>query len=280
MKPCLKSVLILFAVVFAFGTFQVEDASAQGPIIRRMREKLNNGKPLLPFIADLESETPKAPAKKPTPASKPTPAKKSPTPAKTPTPAEKPQKYPRIKLESESASNSNSAAQRSGRLNGFGMAIEEVGESFVVSQIDPRGNAASAGVKRGDVVTAIGGAKLMAVAEYDGIADAMSGGDRVEFEVSRRGSKSQKIVVQFGQPEERDDEDESGRFDVAPALDPVPTKRSFSDRYEPSVGSGLRSIYDGTEKPSSILTPTPAPPRSNRIESLKELDFPALDGGK
>jgi len=155
------------------------------------------------------------------------------------------------------------------------MVIAKAGESFVVSQIDSRGNAASAGIRRGDGVLAIGGAKLLAIEEFDGIADAMSGGDRVEFEIARRGSKPEKVLVQYGQPEEIDEQEEAAKFDIAPSLEPLPTKRVLSDRYEPS---GLTSVYDGAEKPSSVLTPSPAP--SNRVESLGELDFPALDGGK
>ena len=277
MKSCLKNILFLIAVVFAFGAFQVEDASAQGPIIRKMREKLNNGRPLLPFISDSELDKPKAPTKKPTLAAKPQP-KKTPTPAtRAPTPAKQLEKFPRIKLDSGASAASNNSNRNSQivRSEGFGMAIEKAGESFVVSQVNPQGNAASAGVMRGDIVTGIGGAKLTAIEEFEGIADAMSGGDRVEFDVSRRGSKTQKVIVQFGQLDESKEE-ESAKFEIAPST----TNRSFSDRYEPSVGSGLESVYDGAQKPSSILTPTPAPTTSNRIESFEELDFPALDGRK
>jgi hypothetical protein len=274
MKSCLKNIPFLFAVVFAFGAFQVEDASAQGPIIRRMRETFNKGRPLLPFVSDSELKKAEAPSKKPTPASKPQ-SRKTPTPAtKAPTPAKQLEKFPNIKLESSKSERSDRASQTV-RSEGFGMVIEKAGESFVVSQVNPRGNAASAGVKRGDVVTGIGGAKLSAIEEFEGIADAMTGGDRVEFEVSRRGSKTQKFTVQFGQLEESNEDDQAAKFDVAPSA----TKRSFSDRYVPAGDSGLESVYDGAQKPSSIMTPTPAPPR-NSIESLEELDFPALEGGK
>ncbi len=287
MKFCLKSVLILFAIVFALGEFQVEDVSAQGPIIRRMREKLNNGKPLLPFVEDESDKSDKSdkPSKKLTPASKkPTLArsKKEPTPAKKPNAAGRDkEKYRGSKLESGSSMGKKNAG-RAGVSREFGMAIEKVGESIVVSQVANRGNASDAGVKRGDVVLAVGGAKLSVVEEFDAIADAMSGGDRVEFEFTRRGSKDpEKVFVQFGQPEERDDEAKATKFDEAPKLDAATasTKRTFADRYKPSIGSGLKSIYDdeGVDKLSSVLMPTPAP---NRVESLKELDFPALEGGK
>ncbi len=289
MKPCLKLVLILFSVVFAVGSFPMDEAAAQGPIIRRMREKLNRGKPLLPFISESAAPKAKAPAKQPTLATRnPTPTRKAPTPArKAPTQATTPtlakpnvvgkgqKKYPSIKLQSNPQAAANATVGNAGVSREFGMKIQSSGEAFVVSQVDPRGNAAAAGIQRGDVVTAIGGAKLLAVEEFDAIVEAMGGGDRVEFEISRRGQKAQKMVVQFGQHEEPEADEEVSKFEVAPSITSTP--EGHSDRYVPSVGSGLKSVYDGSQKPSSVLTPTPAP---NRVESLEALDFPALDGGR
>ncbi|QEG20694.1 PDZ domain-containing protein [Mariniblastus fucicola] len=293
MKFCLKSVLVLFALVFALGTVPAEDASAQGPIIRRMRERLNGGKPLLPFVPESEPEKSGASksSKTPTPATKKSGAKKeanakTPTLAKRPTPASKEgQKNPKIKLESPGGSSSRlsvSDKQREG-AKGFGMMLQPVGETFVISKIDQRGNAAEAGLRRGDVIEEIGGAPIQVIEEFEAIAKAMSGGDRVEFSVSRRGNKPEKITVQYGQPDP-DEEIDSDDLKIAPrALEPKPTatRRRISDRYEPSVGSGLKSIYEGAgdaNKPSSILTPAPAP--ANRVQSLEELDFPALESGK
>lgn len=287
MNCCLKSVLVLFTVVFAMGAFSVEDASAQGPIIRKMRERLNGGKPLLPFVEDIEqSLRPEPPrnrptpaAKKPTPATKKDAAKRTPTPAKSPTPAVKPpQKNPTIKL--QSPNQPSAASKQTESAKGFGMTLQELGESFVVGNIDPRGNAAAAGLRRGDVIENIGGAPIQVIEEFEAIGKAMSGGDRVEFEVSRRGSKPEKVIVQYGKPEPVK-ADESNKIEIAPAeLEPTPAlTRRMTDRYEPAVGSGLNSVYDSSEKPSSIFTPTPVPP-ANRVESLGELDFPALDGGK
>jgi len=285
MNCCLKSVLVLFTVVFAMGAFSVEDAVGQGPIIRKMRERLNGGKPLLPFVEDIEqSLKPEPPRKRPTPAAKsPTPATKkdsvrrTPTPAKSPTPAVKaPQTNPTIKLQSPSAASSQIESAK-----GFGMMLQEQGESFVVSNIDPRGNAAAAGLRRGDVIENIGGAPIQVIEEFEAIAKAMKGGDRVEFEVSRRGSKPEKVIVQYGKPEPVK-EVESNMIEIAPAeLEPAPalTTRQVRDRYEPAVGSGLNSVYDSSDKPSSVFTPTPVPP-ANKVESLDDLDFPALDGGK
>lgn len=289
MKSCLKPALIASAFFFALGAFPTEEASAQGPIIRGMRERFNGGKPLLPFVVDPEASKPKPAlrpkpeAKRPTPATKkrPTPAAKTPTPAtKTPTPAYPgTQERPKIKLQTPSDRAEAANPQALG-AKGFGMQLQKQGDYFFVGQIDPRGNAAEAGLRRGDLVEEIGGAPIKVVEEFEAIAKAMRGGDRVEFKVSRRGSKAQKINVQFGEIEP--ESDEPNRIEIAPADSPTPaaTRRRMTDRYEPPVGGGLRSIYEGAEEPSSILEPTPAPARSNRVESLGELDFPALDGGK
>ena len=119
----------------------------------------------------------------------------------------------------------------------------------------------------------------VAIEEFEAIADAMGGGDRVEFSVSRRGSKPETVAVQFGEPEPVDEEEESAKFNVAPAKKSGSvTKRSFTDRYEPPVGSGLKSVYEDSAKPSSVLKPSPAPTPAG-IRPL-ELDLPALDGGK
>jgi hypothetical protein len=291
------------------GAFPVEEASAQGPIIRGLRNRLNDGKPLMPFVADIENAIKPQPpnrlspaakaAKQPTPAKAPSsadrPAPRTPTPASRPSPGKVPtpagkepqQKYPPIKLKSSDGRQLSDDGQQeevSQKLAaaGFGMAIQQSGDSFFVSQIDPRGNAASAGLRTGDVIVNVGGAPIKVVAEYEAIGKAMRGGDRVEFEVSRRGSKPEKILVQFGQPEPIDENEEPNKIEVAPSYEPTPaapTRRSLSDQYQPKAGSGLRSIYESPDKPSSILAPTPAPTPANRVESL-ELDLPALGGGK
>jgi len=305
MKFGLKTALILSSILIVLGSVPAE-ASAQGPIVRGLRNRFNDGKPLIPFVGDMEeafrpqsqppnrlspaAQAAKDKARAPNPAGRaPTPASRVPTPATRPTPGRTPtpagknsqQKYPPIKLESrddkrEPVSQDQAAA-------GFGMAIQKSGELFFVSQIDPRGNAAAAGLRRGDVIENIGGAPIKVVEEYAAIAKAMRGGDRVEFEVSRRGSKPEKVIVQFGKAKPVEQPEEPNQIEVAPSYEPTPaapTKRTITDRYEPKTRSGLRSIYDsGDNKPSSILSPTPAPTPANRVESL-ELDLPALDGGR
>ena len=130
------------------------------------------------------------------------------------------------------------------------------------------------------MIEEVGGAPIKVLDEFEAIAKAMQGGDRVEYTVSRRGSKPGKVLVQYGKAKPVKEVVES-KVDLSPIeLKPAPVTRVQPNRYEPTVGSGLSSVYEGTEKPSSVLTPTPAPTRSNRVESLSEFDFPALDGGK
>lgn len=298
MKSWFKSILVASAVFFGLGTFPTEEASAQGPIIRKMRERLNNGKALLPFVEGMESASRDAAKREAerraeasarnrlTPATK-TPTRasgsgtKAPTPARQqPTPASKAEQKPTIKLQSP-GTNPQAIASK-----GFGMELQAQGDDFFIGRIDPRGNAAEAGLRRGDLIEEIGGAPIQVMEEFDAIAKAMRGGDRVEFKVSRRGSKAEKVVVQFGEPApvEESNEEAPNKIDILPRdfdSSATPTRRRLSDRYEP-VGNGLNSIYDGQAKPSSILEPTPAPKRANRVESLSELDFPALElnGGK
>jgi hypothetical protein len=230
---------------------------------------------LIPFMGDLEAEAKEfssklKPARKPTPATKkPTPGAKKPTPAQKPTPAtgnkaSGSKKFPPIKLQTP---GTVAARKNSQGMSDFGLVLKNVGDSFVVSQIANGGNAAQAGIRRGDVVTAIGGAELLAIEEFGAIEDAMTGGDRVEFEVSRRGGKPEKLMVQYGQPTDPSDED----LELAPAIKPS----GSTSRNSNSAGTGLRSVFEGAQKPSSILKPTPA----NRVEPL-ELDLPALGGGK
>lgn len=302
MKIALKAALVLFAGLMVLGAFPVEEASAQGPIIRGLRNRLNDGKPLIPFVADMEESFKPQPPNRLSPAAK---AAKQPTPAKTnkaaerpasrtPTPATRPernptpatrepkQKYPPIKLQSSGDETQQKMPSQKLAAAGFGMAIQQSGDSFFVGQIDPRGNAAAAGLRAGDLIENVGGAPIKVIDEYEAIGKAMRGGDRVEFEVSRRGSKPEKVFVQFGQPEPTKESEEPNKIEIAPTYEPTPaapTSRTITDQYKPQSGSGLRSIYDKPDKPSSILAPTPAPTPANRVESL-ELDLPALDGGR
>ena len=277
MKPRVQTLLILSFAMFAFADAQIEEASAQGPIIRRMRDRLNDGKPLLPFVGDIEKEA-KDFASRLKPASKSPSSAKKPTLAKEPTPTKRPTesltplarkkesgKFPPIKLQSGGAARKDT---KSAGMSDFGLLLKKVGEKFIVVRLDPEGNAAESGIRRGDVITAIGGAGLQVIEEFEAIEKAMRGGDQVEFEVSRRGAKPEKVLVRYGAEAEPDDSE----IDLAPEITP-PSSRERSG--SSATGSGLKSVFEGADKPSAGFKPIP-----NRVESLQELDFPALDGGK
>ena len=258
MKFRVKSTSILFVALVAFVGANTEEAAAQSKLIKRLRS-FNKGKPILPFVNDGQQPVRVAGGRAPTPAKK-LPDLKKGSGTRGPTPASK-----------------GTAAKTDQRLSakGFGMKIQQSGERFYVSEVASRGNAAAAGLRRGDLIVNVGGAPLKVVEEIESIAKAMRSGDRVEFEVSRRGSKAEKVFVQFGQaPKVEQPKDEPQR-EVAPATPRTVVKER--PRYVPEAG-GLRSVYDGAETPSSVFEPTPAPRGSNRVESLGgSLDLPALE---
>ena len=176
--------------------------------------------------------------------------------------------------ERESIADQPRKVDQSLAAKGFGMWVQESRKRFYISQIDPRGNASAAGLQRGDLIVNVGGAPLKVIEEYASIAKAMRGGDRVEFEISRRGSKPKKVALQFGKapPVKQppvDTRDEKIRTPV-PAAPVVRTR----PRYEPDSTSGLRSVYEGSGTPSSVFEPTPAARIDN--QSL-EIDLPSLE---
>lgn len=268
MKFRVKSTSILFVALVAFVGANTEEAAAQSKLIKRLRS-FNKGKPILPFVNDGQQPVRVAGGRAPTPAKK-LPDLKKGSGTRGPTLANK-------KSNTAGSASKGTAAKTDQRLSakGFGMKIQQSGERFYVSEVASRGNAAAAGLRRGDLIVNVGGAPLKVVEEIESIAKAMRSGDRVEFEVSRRGSKAEKVFVQFGQaPKVEQPKDEPQR-EVAPATPRTVVKER--PRYVPEAG-GLRSVYDGAETPSSVFEPTPAPRGSNRVESLGgSLDLPALE---
>ena len=95
-----------------------------------------------------------------------------------------------------------SASSNSVAAIGFGMKVEAAKDnSLVISQIDPRGNAAEAGLKRGDQIVELGGIELSAIEEYNGIVGILGQGDQLELKVLQKG-QAKKVNLMFGQPKE------------------------------------------------------------------------------
>ncbi|MFT5299500.1 MAG: hypothetical protein ACI87E_000815 [Mariniblastus sp.] len=182
-----------------------------GRILKRIREDLSSNSDKKPASADKS----KSKDKKSTSAKRSS-AKKSPTPAvrpggsATPTRAKR-QPTPTIAnrlanqfdqarlTEPKPATNANRSAQKTSL--GFGMYLESKkekdGEKFVVTKVASKGNADQAGIRRGDVVLAVGGVKVASMDEFNEITEILGQGDQIEFEFARR-DQEKKVLIQFG----------------------------------------------------------------------------------
>ena len=80
---------------------------------------------------------------------------------------------------------------------GFGMMVRARAEQLYVDQLDPKGNAATAGVRRGDQLISGGGVDFESVADFNGIAEVLEDGDQLEFAVKRKGTKKEMLIA-FG----------------------------------------------------------------------------------
>jgi len=84
---------------------------------------------------------------------------------------------------------------------GFGMLVQLQNDKLYVSQLDPKGNAAMAGVRVGDQMVAGGGIDFESLADYNGIGDILEDGDQLEFELERNGRAKEMMIV-FGKASE------------------------------------------------------------------------------
>ena len=72
-------------------------------------------------------------------------------------------------------------------------------EKLYVDKLDPKGNAASAGVRTGDQLISGGGIDFESVADFNGIGEILQDGDQLDFSVKRGGSKKEMLIV-YGKP--------------------------------------------------------------------------------
>ena len=117
----------------------------------------------------------------------------------------RPQQTPRSRTPLPSAGRQTVAKPRASRddaLNaaatrkGFGLKLDtNRNDELFVAAIDPRGNAAQAGLRRGDVILEIGGVVATNTEEYDQISKAMSPGDQMEFRFERHGRTEKKLIA-------------------------------------------------------------------------------------
>ena len=233
-------------------------------------------------------------AKKPTkadPRSKGTNAKNAPTPAKrsakgAPTPAARPSAqasqrnrpsvanpYGQQRPASAAAAvkSKNDIRKETQQLSqGFGMQIQSRGEQLVVTKTDSRGNAAEAGVRKGDVVLSAGGAAIGSVEELEEITKILGKGDQLEFEVARKGQKK-KVLIQFGEAPEEDEvvitkpetpAKQVSNYDFLPAPAEPSASSLRSVLNDNSLQSGQRTPANVNRIPRPILLAKPAPRQS------------------
>lgn len=205
----------VLGVAWLFTDIGIQQATAQ------QRERMIGGGRIMRKIFGLDSEDEKKPqqpskstrssaktpkgVKTPTLAKKPSQNSRPTQPLRAATPAQPPKRDARTRANVPTRTQADTARvpQQPTRSNaqateGFGMRVEQRGESLVVRQIDGKGNAAEAGIKRGDIILNGGGVEFSTVDEFNQITEILKNGDQLEFEIERRGKK-EKLLIQFGE---------------------------------------------------------------------------------
>ena len=146
---------------------------------------------------------------------------------------------------SKSAQKPNSSQYKTARKserNGFGFEVKlNDDDQILVSKVDSKGNAAEAGIRRGDQIKEIGGIEASSIEEFNEIAKIMSDGDQMEFLV-RRGGRDRKIDVQFGNIPE-------------PQQNPTVSNDVNSSRLEKRYDFAPPNFEERKQTSSSILAP-------------------------
>ena len=138
------------------------------------------------------------------------------------------------------------------KRQGFGMSVKlDRDDQLVVSNVDPNGNAARAGVRPGDQVLEIGGMEATTVEEFEEISKIMSAGDQLELQF-KRGGKTEKILVQYGEtPEAAEQTLQDSELGPSGNVGAPKSNVDFAPpRQEPGNGP-LRSVLDDEPNPKS-----------------------------
>ncbi len=186
-----------------------------------------------------------------------------------------PESYP-VSPSNAQAKATQNAKKRGPRAIGFGMELKADKEDQIyVADVDRNGNAATAGLKKGDIILEIGGSKLMSVEEFDEISKVMNDGDQLELKVDRRGRVAD-VRIQFGEAEdvpdmEVEDDAEAGfKPQRRPQSQPVP-QRSQDSRFD-FVPDSKRDGGSGIVVNPGLLD-KPSPPRSVEAPSIRSLEI-------
>ncbi len=139
---------------------------------------------------------------------------------------------------------------------GFGMQIESKNDQLIVTKTDSKGNAAEAGVRKGDVVVMVGGVEIGSIEELEEITKILGNGDQLEFEIARRGKK-EKVLIQFGEaPEEGE---------VVIERPEIPAKKVGNYNFLPEPAESSTGGFHSVLKDNRDQSGNWVPPNVNRI---------------
>lgn len=169
------------------------------------------------------------------------------------------------------SSATNRAQRRGAPAVGFGLELKtDRKDQIYVASVDRDGNAAEAGIRKGDYVLELGGTPLSSVEEFEEIVKVMHDGDQLELKISRKGQTSD-ILLTFGEASETSDDREyepaapqSGHSVLQPP--------GASDRYDFVPQSSRFSDSDRAVSNPRLLE-TPDPPSRTARPNLPEIEL-------
>ena len=124
-----------------------------------------------------------------------------------------------------------------------------------MAQVAAGGNAAEAGLRRGDVLVEAGGVELTSIEEFEEIAKILGAGDQLELKVARSG-RTGKVMLQHGQQPTLEDVDnatvnvQTGSGTRSQRQRPASTPNRYQDDFsfvppaDDSSGSGMQSVIE------------------------------------
>jgi len=143
---------------------------------------------------------------------------------------------------------------------GFGMLVELQNDKLYVSKMDPKGNAATAGVRIGDRLVAGGGIDFESLSDYNGIGDILEDGDQLEFEVERNGREKEMMIV-FGKASEGQDQMVEGNLQSGSTRKTAPRRSMQAPRVD-QINTRANSSFLPTQQNVEVQerdTVLPAP---------------------
>ena len=232
----MKSSPLKLLVAFAFTTIVVQSIGEQST--NAQEKKFGNGRFIKRMFGDLIPQSKPAPrpnlnakpkpgqqptlAKRPSQTSQPTLANQKTRPRSTAPRSIQPARDVDRRATTNRLPKSPSADRQTAMPTrstakatlGFGMMVRVKGEKLIVGQIDPKGNAATAGVRTGDQLVTGGGIDFESVADFNGIAEILKDGDQLEFTVKRGGREKEMLIVYGKAPADQPNEMLEGSFEA------------------------------------------------------------------